>query len=83
MGHLPWFDAPDRVTADVPVVFGHWSVVGGLRRPKLACLDTGCLWGRQLSAMRVPDTAGDGSPIDLNTWEWISVPADPGDVVPY
>jgi bis(5'-nucleosyl)-tetraphosphatase (symmetrical) len=84
-GHVAWFDAPERRTAGVPVVFGHWSTVGGLCRPDLACLDTGCLWGRRLSALCVPaDWAshqGVGRP-DLTTWEWVSIPADPGDVVP-
>lgn len=85
-GHVAWFDAPRRQTAGVPVVFGHWSAVGGLCRPDLACLDTGCLWGRHLSALCVPSSQAnsDAHPLkpDLTTWEWISVPADPGDVVP-
>ena len=84
-GHVAWFDAPERRTAGVPVVFGHWSTVGGLCRPDLACLDTGCLWGRRLSALCVPTKwarpKGIGCP-DLTTWEWVSIPADPGDVVP-
>jgi bis(5'-nucleosyl)-tetraphosphatase (symmetrical) len=81
-GHLAWFDAPQRLTQDAPVVFGHWSTVGGLCRPNLACIDTGCLWGRSLSALRVPDGAGVITQPDLTQWEWISVPADPADVVP-
>jgi bis(5'-nucleosyl)-tetraphosphatase (symmetrical) len=81
-GHLAWFDVPQRRTQDVPVVFGHWSTVGGLCKPNLACIDTGCLWGRSLSALRVPDGAGAHTPPDLTQWEWISVPADPADVVP-
>ncbi|MEY2620645.1 MAG: Bis(5-nucleosyl)-tetraphosphatase, symmetrical [Pseudomonadota bacterium] len=82
-GHLPWYEAPGRKTADVPVVFGHWSTVGGLCRPRLACLDTGCLWGRQLSALIVPEGRPDpNQPPDLTRWEWVSVPADPGDVIP-
>jgi bis(5'-nucleosyl)-tetraphosphatase (symmetrical) len=80
-GHMAWFDVPDRLTRDTPVVFGHWSMVGGLRRPLLACLDTGCLWGRQLSAFKVPDTSKAGAVPDLTAWEWISVPAHPQDVV--
>ena len=83
-GHLPWFEVPQRQTQDTPVVFGHWSMVGGLCRPHLACIDTGCLWGRSLSALKVPDEAPDGQrvQIDLTQWPWLSVPADPGDVVP-
>jgi bis(5'-nucleosyl)-tetraphosphatase (symmetrical) len=81
-GHWAWFEVPNRGTAQVPVVFGHWSTVGGLCRSNLACLDTGCLWGRQLSALCVPDTPTDQQTPDLTSWEWVSVPADPADVVP-
>lgn len=86
-GHVAWFDAPNRQTRGVPLVFGHWSTLGGLCRPDLACLDTGCLWGRQLSALVVPhelDAQRDhimGPAPDLTSWEWVSVPAAPGDGV--
>ena len=52
-GLLPWFDLPQRRTADTPMAFGHWSTLGLIRRPKLLALDTGCVWGGQLSAVRV------------------------------
>ena len=52
-GHLPWFDMPGRRTADTPVAFGHWSTLGLIDRPNLLGLDTGCVWGRQLTAARV------------------------------
>lgn len=52
-GYMPWFDAPGRRTADVPVAFGHWSTLGLLDRPNLLGLDTGCVWGGQLTAARV------------------------------
>jgi bis(5'-nucleosyl)-tetraphosphatase (symmetrical) len=81
-GYMPWFEVPERRTRSTPVVFGHWSMIGGLCQPGLACLDTGCLWGRQLSALRVPEDAEQKGVPDLTQWEWISVPADPGDVVP-
>ena len=56
-GYLPWFDAPARQTADVTVAFGHWSTLGWLERPDLLALDTGCVWGGHLSAVRL-DAAG-------------------------
>ena len=56
-GLLPWFDVPDRKTAGVPIAFGHWSTLGYLRRPDLISLDTGCVWGGCLSALRL---AADG-----------------------
>lgn len=52
-GCLPWFEVPGRLTADVPMAFGHWSTLGLLNRPHLLGLDTGCVWGGQLSAARI------------------------------
>ena len=52
-GHLPWFRAPGRRTADVTVVFGHWSQLGLMQLPGLLALDTGCVWGRALSAVQL------------------------------
>ncbi|MDE2604783.1 MAG: symmetrical bis(5'-nucleosyl)-tetraphosphatase [Burkholderiales bacterium] len=54
-GFLPWFDVPGRRTAGVPIAFGHWSTLGYLRRPDLIALDTGCVWGGCLSALRLAD----------------------------
>ena len=51
-GYLPWFDVPGRLTADTTVAFGHWSTQGLVHRPHLIGLDTGCVWGGCLSAMR-------------------------------
>lgn len=50
---VPWFDLPARATANVRVVFGHWSALGLLQRDKLLGLDTGCVWGRTLTAARL------------------------------
>jgi len=36
-------------------VFGHWSTLGLLQRPGLVALDTGCVWGGQLTAVRLED----------------------------
>lgn len=52
-GLYPWFDAPDRQTAGVPIAFGHWSTLGLVNRPDLLALDTGCVWGGQLTAVRL------------------------------
>ncbi|MFN3302496.1 MAG: symmetrical bis(5'-nucleosyl)-tetraphosphatase [Roseateles sp.] len=52
-GFMPWFDVPGRYTAGVPIAFGHWSTLGLLDRPDLLALDTGCVWGGQLTAARV------------------------------
>ena len=52
-GYMPWFDVPSRLTANTPIAFGHWSTLGLINRPNLIALDTGCVWGGCLSAMRV------------------------------
>lgn len=52
---LPWFDVPTRQSADATVIFGHWSTLGLINRPDLIALDTGCLWGGQLTAIRLED----------------------------
>ncbi len=56
-GLLPWFDLPGRATADTCVLFGHWSALGLLMRSNLIGADTGCLWGRTLTAVRLEDRA--------------------------
>lgn len=52
---LPWFDVPGRASAEVTCVIGHWSTLGLINRPDLIALDTGCLWGGRLTAMRLED----------------------------
>jgi len=54
-GLVPWFDVPRRATRDVTVVFGHWSTLGLMMREDVICLDTGCVWGGSLTAMRLQD----------------------------
>lgn len=54
-GYLPWFDVPDRASGEKTVIFGHWSALGLQLRDNLIALDTGCLWGGALSAIRLED----------------------------
>ena len=52
--HLqPWYMADNRATEDTRVVFGHWSQLGLIVLPNLISVDTGCVWGRQLTAVRL------------------------------
>jgi len=51
-GYMPWFDVPNRQTALISVAFGHWSTLGWLGRSDVLSLDTGCVWGGSLSALR-------------------------------
>ena len=52
-GYAPWFEHPQRLTASQPVAFGHWSTLGLINQPNLLALDTGCVWGGTLTAVRV------------------------------
>ncbi len=52
-GFFPWFETPGRRTEGVPIAFGHWASLGLINRPDLLALDTGCVWGRQLTAVRI------------------------------
>ncbi len=54
-GYLPWYDVPGRATADSSVIFGHWSALGLKLDAKVIALDTGCLWGGALTAIRLED----------------------------
>ena len=54
-GYLPWYDAPERASRDTPVIFGHWAALGLLVRDDVIGLDSGCVWGRDLSALRLED----------------------------
>jgi bis(5'-nucleosyl)-tetraphosphatase (symmetrical) len=54
-GYMPWFDVPGRANADTPIVCGHWAALGLMLRRELLSLDSGCVWGRQLSALRLDD----------------------------
>ncbi|MDR2625402.1 MAG: symmetrical bis(5'-nucleosyl)-tetraphosphatase [Zoogloeaceae bacterium] len=56
-GLLPWFDLPGRKSADHVLITGHWSALGLYRLPNLLALDSGCLWGGPLSAVRLEDRA--------------------------
>jgi bis(5'-nucleosyl)-tetraphosphatase (symmetrical) len=42
---------PNRVNKDALIVFGHWSALGLQHRNQVFSLDTGCLWGGQLTAL--------------------------------
>lgn len=58
-GLVPWFDAPARRAAGTVIAFGHWSTLGWLNRSDVIGLDTGCVWGGCLSAVRFGATLGE------------------------
>jgi len=49
----PWFEWPERKSRDLRILFGHWSTLGAYDAPGIHALDTGCLWGGQLTAIRL------------------------------
>ena len=57
-GYLPWFEIPDRASVDLHLLFGHWSSLGDVTSHNVYPLDTGCVWGGRLTALRLD---GDGS----------------------
>jgi bis(5'-nucleosyl)-tetraphosphatase (symmetrical) len=54
-GFAPWFAHPNRRTGDALVVCGHWSTLELMLAPNVMMLDSGCLWGGSLTAVRLPD----------------------------
>lgn len=55
-GLMPWFECPERQTAQDTIAFGHWSTLGLINRPHLMALDTGCIWGGCLTAIEIGQT---------------------------
>jgi bis(5'-nucleosyl)-tetraphosphatase (symmetrical) len=54
-GYLPWFAVPGRASLDRTIICGHWSALGLRLEQRLLALDSGCLWGGTLSAVRLED----------------------------
>jgi len=60
---VPWFRVPGRRSAGLRIIFGHWSTLGAFHEDNVYCLDSGCVWGREMTALRL-----NASPA------WVSVP---------
>ena len=56
-GFMPWFEVPGRQSAQAVMVTGHWSALGLRLTDQLLALDSGCLWGGHLTALRLEDRA--------------------------
>lgn len=50
---FPWFDVPGRRSEGANIFFGHWSTLGFYVKNNCYCLDTGCLWGGELTALKI------------------------------
>lgn len=55
LGYVPWFEAPGRKSQKATVICGHWSALGLKVMPNVIALDTGCLWGGPMTAIRLED----------------------------
>ncbi|KRT53764.1 symmetrical bis(5'-nucleosyl)-tetraphosphatase [endosymbiont of Ridgeia piscesae] len=49
---LPWFKVPGRASRNDQIIFGHWSTLGYQHTDNTWCVDSGCLWGGTLTALR-------------------------------
>lgn len=56
-GMMPWFRVPDRFSRTHTIICGHWSALGFYREQGLIALDSGCVWGGKLTALRIEDDA--------------------------
>jgi bis(5'-nucleosyl)-tetraphosphatase (symmetrical) len=54
-GYFPWFRIPTRRSVSATVITGHWAALGLHLEPNLLALDSGCVWGRQLTGIRLED----------------------------
>lgn len=54
---IPWFEWPERRNADHMIIFGHWAALGLRIHSNIISLDTGCVWGEALTAVRLEDGA--------------------------
>jgi bis(5'-nucleosyl)-tetraphosphatase (symmetrical) len=55
-GLVPWFELTETQLQDKTLLFGHWSSLEGITgRSEIIALDTGCVWGRKLTAFRLED----------------------------
>ncbi|MDB5807712.1 MAG: hypothetical protein JWN73_5034 [Betaproteobacteria bacterium] len=56
-GYLAWYEEPQRATRNVHLIYGHWASRGLTLEHNVSGIDTGCIWGRQLTALRLEDHA--------------------------
>lgn len=54
-GFVPWYAARAQHQDEPHFIFGHWSALGFYRAPNATCLDSGCIWGQSLTALRLDD----------------------------
>lgn len=63
-GALPWFDITERKSKNDNILFGHWSTLGNINKKNVFALDTGCVWGGKLTALRIDTESAEYTHID-------------------
>ena len=49
---MPWFKYPNRKLKRTPIIFGHWASLGHYERKNIHCIDSGCVWGNELTMIK-------------------------------
>lgn len=53
---IPWYEVPKRKPIPADIIFGHWAALQGkCPIPNIYAIDTGCVWGGKLTALRLQD----------------------------
>jgi bis(5'-nucleosyl)-tetraphosphatase (symmetrical) len=52
-GFYPWYEIPDRASKGLNITFGHWSTLRDYGQPGIYPIDSACLWGGELTALRI------------------------------
>ena len=66
-GYAPWFNYLTKVPEDCHIVFGHWAALEGkTQKERIHALDTGCVWGGSLTALRLEDRQRFSTPCTIN-----------------
>jgi bis(5'-nucleosyl)-tetraphosphatase (symmetrical) len=66
-GYAPWFSYPTNLPDDCHIVFGHWAALEGkTQNERIHALDTGCVWGGSLTALRLEDRQRFSTPCTIN-----------------
>lgn len=71
-GYMPWFKVPNRQSQATRIFCGHWSALGLSQQNNVISLDTGCLWGGQLTAICVE--TGEITQVQHDVRDWVAKP---------
>lgn len=68
----PWFEINNRKTDKTNIVFGHWSTLKDPEQAHIYPLDTGCLWGGQLTALKIDEKLNNKTVLQCPTLQKIA-----------